>query len=335
MRKYLTKRNIIVLIVLVVLFGWWRINAARRAAANKTTLKTAVVSRADVIYSLSVSGDIMADKTATLNYPAPGKISYMGVKTGDAVKTGHILASLDLGDLQTAWTRAYYNYLAADANAKQIEDAVKGHDTDESFAQKNQRVAAQTARDEAYDAMLAAQRAINNAQLKAPFDGIVTNITANAVGDTVNVTDGLTIVDPKSLYFSAEVDESDVGKISVNEPVDVTLDAYPGQDFSGKIVNIGFISQISSTGATIFPVKILLTGEDVTGKLRVGMNGDADIILQEKQNVLSLPVEAVTDGKVTLPGKAGREITVETGLEGDTLVEITGGLKEGDTVIIK
>jgi len=287
-----------------------------------------------VILSITVAGEIAADKLATLNFPAPGKLSYMGVKVGDQAKSGHILAALDPGDLQTAWSRAYYAYVAADANAKQIEDLVKGHDSDESFAQKTERTAAQTTRDTAYDTMLAAQRAINNSKLVAPFNGIVTNVTATAVGDTVSVADGVTVVDPTSLYFSAEVDESDVGKITMNEPVTVTLDAYPGETFSAAISEIGFVSQLSSTGATIFPVKIKLDSS-ATSKLRIGMNGDATIILNTVKNALSLPVEAVVDGQVTLAQKPEKQADVKTGLEGDALVEIISGLNEGDKVVIK
>jgi RND family efflux transporter MFP subunit len=334
MRKFVTKRNIIIAVILLLVVGfWWRGKQAAAAKAVKSE-KIVQVTRADVVSSITVAGEIAVDKQASLNFPAPGKLSYIGVKVGDQVKNGHILAELDPGDLQTMWNKAYYTYVAADANAKQIEDLVKGHDSDESFAQKTERVAAQTARDEAYDAMLAAQRAINNSQLKAPFNGIVTNVTATAVGDTVNVTDGVTVVDPTSLYFSAEVDESDVGKITTNEPVTVTLDAYPGETFQAEISEIGFVSQISSTGATIFPVKVKLDAS-ATARLRIGMNGDADIILQTVPNVLTLPVEAVVDGQVTLAGKTEKQADVKTGLEGDTLIEIVSGLNEGDKVVIK
>jgi RND family efflux transporter MFP subunit len=334
MRKYLTKRNIIIAAIAILIVGWWW--RGKQAAVQKAASaeKIVAVFRTDVVSSITVAGEIAADKQAILNFPAPGKLSYIGVKVGDQAKNGHILAALDPGDLQTAWNRAYYTYIAADANAKQVEDAVKGHDSDESFAQKTARTAAQTARDEAYDAMLAARRAINNSRLVAPFDGIVTNVTATAVGDTVSVTDGVTVVDPTSLYFTAEVDESDVGKITLNEPVSVTLDAFPGENFSATISEIGFVSQLSSTGATIFPVKIKLD-KSATPKLRIGMNGDADIILVVRKNVLSLPVEAVVDGKVTLSDKEAKQTDIKTGLEGDTLVEIISGLNEGEKVVIK
>ncbi len=333
MRKYLTRRNVIIAIVVVFILGWWW-NGRRAADKKNGSVKTTEVTRGKVVSYLSVSGQVKADQQAVLNFPAPGKLSYIGVKEGDLVKSGKLLASLDLGDLQTAWNRAYYQYLAADANAKLVEDQVKDHDKDESFVQKNTRVAAQTARDMAYDTMLAAERAINNAKLTAPFEGIVTTVTATAVGDTVSVTDGVTVVNPKSLYFSAEVDESDVGKVSQIQKVEVNLDAYPGEKFSASIGEIGFVSQLSSTGATVYPVKLRFPPE-VLSKLRIGMNGDAKIILAVKENVLKLPVEAIVDGEVILDGQEKKKIKVVTGLEGDMDTEIVSGINEGIKVVIQ
>jgi RND family efflux transporter MFP subunit len=334
MRKYLTRRNIIIAVVVVLLLGlWWR---GRQAAAKKAAnaVKVVEVSRGDVELSLSVSGEIKADRQAFLSFAAPGKVSYVGVKAGDTVRKGQILAYLDQGDLNAAVNRTFYAYEAADANAKLIEDQVKGHDADESFTQKNARVAAQTARDTAYDAWLTARRAQQNSQLVAPFAGIVTNVTVNAVGDTASVTDGVEIVDPASLYFSAEVDETDVGSINLNQSVEVALDAYPDATFSAKMAEIGFVSQVSSTGATIYPVKVEFGDQATMQKLRVGMNGDAKIILATRKNVLVLPAEVVVDGEVTLPGPKAVKEKVQTGLEGDMETEIVAGLKEGDKVIV-
>jgi RND family efflux transporter MFP subunit len=332
MRKFLTRRNIILAAVAVLIgFLWWngRQTAAKKAESNVVVKE---VTRGDVELSLSVSGEIKAEQQATLNYFTSGRVAYMGVKVGDKVKKWQLLAYLDPGDLEAAEQKAHYAYISADAYAKLIEDQVKGHESDESFTLKNTRVAAQTARDSAYDTWLSAQRAVKNSKLVAPFAGIVTNVTSAAVGDTASVTDGVTIVDPKSLYFSAEVDETDVGKLNGTETVEVEMDAFSGQKFSATIGDVGFVSTLSSTGATVYPVKLYFPEGDL-GKLRVGMNGDAKIILEVKKDVLRVPVEAVVDGYVTL-AEGEQKVAVETGLEGDIDVEITKGLSEGEKVII-
>lgn len=334
MRRYLTKRNIIVLAVLVLMFGWFSINQAKKAAEEKKSVREVTVTRGELVSSLTASGEIVAGKQASLNFPLSGKLGYIGVKEGDKVVRGKLLASMDLGDLQAAQTKAYYAYLAADANAKYVEDQVKNHESDENFLQKTTRVTAQTSRDAAYDTWLTAQRAVKNAQLYSPFAGIVANITSTAVGDTVGISDGVTVIDPTSLYFSAEVDESDVGKVIEGQSVKVELDAYNEQLFEGIVEEIGFVSRLSSTGATVYLIKVRMD-ESILPKLRLGMNGDAQIILQVKRNVLKVPAEAVVDGQVTINGGGERKVKVETGLEGDTETEVVSGLNEGDKVIIK
>jgi HlyD family secretion protein len=331
MRKWMKKWWVWVLIVLVVAVGW---NVLRPKKSTTAAVKEVAVSRKDVVSSILASGSIVADKQANLRFLGGGKLAYLGVKEGDRVEAWQTLASLDTGSLDTAVTTAYNRYLAADANAKAVEDMAKNHDTNEDFDLKNTRVAAQTARDMAYDAWLQARRDKQNAYIVAPFAGVVTTVMDVAPGAIVGPTDIITVVDPSKLVFSAQVDETDIGKVNSNQQIIVTLDAFPGQQFQAKISEIGFVTQVSSSGATVVPIKIELAG-DINSKLIVGMNGDAEIVLQEKKNVLSLPTEAIVNGEVTLPGNEAKKVKVQTGLEGDTDVEITAGLNEGDRVIIK
>ena len=84
-------------------------------------------------------------------------------------------------------------------------------------------------------------------------------------------------------------------------------------------------------GATVYRVRIKLDQNEL-GDLRIGMNGDARIILREETGVLVLPLEAVVDGEVVLT--SGLKKKIETGIEGETVVEIKSGLNEGDQVVI-
>jgi HlyD family secretion protein len=333
MKRWLTKRNIIILVILLVIGGMWYVKRQAASKKSQAAIRVVVVERKDVVSSLLVSGSIEVEKKAVLNFQGVGKLGFINVEEGEAVKKWQSLMGLNMGDLDAAVNAAFYKYLAADANAKYVEDTVKDHDKDETFTQKNTRVAAQTARDMAYDAWLTARRTRDYGTLISPFDGIVTNITVNTVGDTVGITDGATVVDPTSLVFRAEVDESDIGKVSMDKKVTVSLDAFPEEKFEGKIVQIGFVSMFSSSGATVFPVKIeIIGGGDKV--FRIGMNGDAEIILDKAGNALSVPSEAIIDGEVILE-TTGQKTKVQTGLVGDENTEIKSGLSEGDKVIIK
>lgn len=331
MKKYLTRRNIIIAVVVLAVAGivWHKHASDQKAAAS---VQTVIVTRKDIQEDLSVSGTVKAEKSASLTFPASGKLAYVNVTSGDSVRWGQALAGLDLGDLQAQQRIAYNRLSAANANAQQVEDDVKGHDNNETFAQKNERVAAQSARDIAYDTWLASERAVNNANLYAPFDGIVTGVSVNTPGDTVGITDGVSVVDPTSLDFEIQIDESDLGKVKEGAVVQVKLDAYADKTFAGNLSQIGFVSQTSSTGANVYPAKVKFSPEDVK-LLRVGMNGDAKIILGEVKNVLTLPIDSVIDGKVRLADKAQTKVTVQTGLEGDNDVEIKSGVTLGQKVL--
>jgi HlyD family secretion protein len=328
MKKFLTKRNVVLLVMAAVLVGgflWFR-----GRNAGQQIVELATVERRDIELTLIASGKIAVDRQATLNFLSPGKLAYVNVQEGQLVSRGQTLMGLNIGDLRAAETAAYYNYLSADANAKQVEDDLKGKDTTETFAEKNERVAAQTARDKAYDAWLTARRAVSNANLFSPFNGVVTEVTAQAVGDTVGVMDGVTVVDPSSLYFEIEIDESDLGRVKTGMSVEITLDAYDGESFFGTISDIGFSSRLSDSGATVFPAKIRFSSSDIN-KFRLGMNGDAEMVLEQIENTLALPVESVSDSQVVLPNNETKE--VKTGFEGDDYVQIVEGLNEGDQVI--
>ncbi|MDO8487945.1 MAG: efflux RND transporter periplasmic adaptor subunit [bacterium] len=326
--KWFTRRRVLLfgVILLILLGGWWW----RSSQARRTPVQTYSVVTGDVRSVIIASGEIKADKIATVRFPATGKLGYLNVTEGQLVKKGQSLAGMDATDLSSAETEAYYRYLAADANAKEVEDSVKGHDRDETYVQRNDRVAAQTARDIAYDNWREAQRDVRDALLFSPLAGIVTNISVSAVGATVTVTDGVTVVDPGGLYFALEVDEADIGQVQLDQAVEMTLDAYPDSPFTGHVGTIAFASSISDSGATVYKVRIKLDLADMA-KLRLGMNGDAKITLEEAKGVLTLPLETVVDGRVK--SQDGQIRQIETGIEGEDTVEIKSGLSQGDQVV--
>ncbi len=329
MKRLKSKWWVIVLVILVALIGW-RYWVGKQQA--KAEIKFATVVRKDVVNTVTASGEIGTEKKAVLNFPSTGKLGYIGVKEGDMVGRGKTLAGMDVADLDATVTKAWYSYSAADAAAKKAEDEVKGHDKDETYTQKNTRVAAQTFRDSAYETWIAATRAKSNSYLVAPFAGVVTEVTANVVGDTIGMTDGVTVVDPASLNFEAEVDETNISKIYVGQEVKLELDAFPNEGFRGTVDKIGFAAQVSSSGSTVYVVGVA-PQSDVLPRLRLGMNGDVTFELERATGVLVLPMEAVSDGQVTL--KNGQTVKIETGLESEQDVEIKSGLKEGDRVIVR
>src|SRR3990167_10771011 len=145
MLSFLKKWWFLVLIIgLILAFMGYR----QFGPKDTSKLKSYTVKKVDLKDSLSFSGGVDADEKATMVFQTSGKLAFVEVSEGEKVKKGQLLAGLDTGDLKAAERAAYYKYLAADANAKYVEDTVKDHDKDESFLQKNNRVTAQTDRED-------------------------------------------------------------------------------------------------------------------------------------------------------------------------------------------
>lgn len=190
------------------------------------------------------------------------------------------------------------------------------------------------------------QDSYDNYTITAPISGQV--ITKNyKVGDNItkntsNTTVLAVIYDLSSLTFEMSIDELDISKVEVGQKVTVTADAYEGQIFSGTVTNVSLESTYSN-GVSTYPVTVTM---DEAGELLPGMNVDGVITLDQAEDVLSIPVDAlmrgnqvyIKDDTVTEqqgPVPAGfRAAEVETGLISDTYVEIKSGLSEGDTVYV-
>lgn len=182
-----------------------------------------------------------------------------------------------------------------------------------------------------------AQYNLGATSLTAPFDGIVGAVNAN-VGEETSASAGspiVVLVDPSDLHLDVSVDETDVARIQVGQPVTVTFDAIPGQTFDGKVAavapNAAMVAGISTYTATI-------SLQNAQG-VRPGMTGEAAIVYARHDNVLVVPNRFIrTDGNKhtveVLQGKTVVSKPVTIGISDDTNTEILGGLSAGTLVVV-
>lgn len=301
-------------------------------------VKSYTVKTVDLRENLSFSGGVDALEKAKMVFQSSGKLSFIKVKEGDVIKRGTWLAGLDMGDFDQAVSSAWYKYLAADANAKQVEDSVKNNNSTESFTQKNDRVAAQTDRDIKYDSWLSAIRARNNAILKSPIDGVVYFVTSSQPGEFVTAVNQIEIdvVNPKTIIFTANADQTDVVKLKNGMMADITLDAYPDKLLKGTIKEIAYTPSAGETG-TVYLVKLTINTESADFQPRMGMTGDVTFLMREKKGVKAVPqnyVKTIKGEKIVYKkvngGSQATKVTIGETLEGQT--EILSGLSEGETI---
>lgn len=325
------KKKIIILAALVIIsfLGFYFFGQKQ-----ESPLQFAQVKRQDIKATVSSSGTLTGKDTANLKFKSSGKLAYINVKAGDKVYAGQVIAGLDTQDLNITLQQAQNTYRDKQAIAEKAEDDVKDHSKDESFAQKVTRTTAQAARDSAYDAVKAAQRAFQDATIVSPIEGIVTQVTF-IPGQTVGAADLIAqIIDTSSIYFDTEVDEADIGSLSSGQKSEVSLDAYPNQIFKGVVDQIQPQTKTTSSGATVILVRIKLDDLKITFVDK--LSGQASIIITEAANTLTIPQEALRNDDTVVVQDNGilKPQKITPGIKSDIDVEIKQGLKENETVLL-
>ena len=212
---------------------------------------------------------------------------------------------------------------------------------------KRQAVALAKAQVEADEISLSiAQDRHRDTKVEAPIDGIVAvrnvqigQIISSGISNVGGGTTVLTLSDLSRMFILASVDESQIGKVRLDQEADITADAFPGRTFQGKVVRIA-TRGINLSNVVTFEVKIEVIGEART-LLRPEMTANVVIIVSRKDSALLVPSEAVflRKGKpfvqVARDDGTREESPVETDLTDGTKTEITRGLAEGQTVVVQ
>jgi RND family efflux transporter MFP subunit len=316
----------------VVIFFYYKILSSRNGKVQTSKIEKGTVSE-----ELVLSGDINADEYANLTFPTSGEISWVGVKEGDEVKAGQSLLKLDTTVLNSAFQQAKATLRAAEATVQNIYDQVQDHSSDETFAQRDVRTAAEAAKDRAYESYIAALYNLNNSTLTAPFAGIISFLAHPYPGVNVIFSETqVEIINPDTIYFDVTADQSDVINLYLSQEVLITLDSLPEEKINGEVAFIGYTPKLGEAG-TVYKVKVDIKKDGFENKnVRIGMSGDASFIIKEKSDVLYVPpkfINADTKGKYLKVGNADNRVYIDVGIEGEERVEIISEkVKEGDTI---
>lgn len=330
-KKWKLSLFIVVLVLLGIFWYYQRTQAATVELNTKTPTKQTISK------TLNVSGHVDAKEKVRLRFIAGGKLTYVGAEAGDYVKKWQTIAVIDRATLQKQLEKDLNNYLKERWDWEELQDENKDQvltTSEQRSEDKDQWDLDNTVLDvEIRDI------AIQNTALYSPIEGILTAAPTSVAGMQVLSTDYFEIVNPNTLVFRAAVDESDVGLVSLGQKATLVLDSFTDQEIQTEVSYISYTSTETS-GGTAFVVEFPLSQSDLAQMLRLGMNGDVDILIQQKDDVLTVPFIAVIerDGQTYVNVKTGESETeereVELGLETDELVEVLSGLSESDEVVI-
>lgn len=330
-KKRIKSILLVIIITILIIAGWQNFSLQQEKKQE-----TAKVKRGTLEEKLTISGTIDAEEMATLRFQTSGRLTWVGVKEGDYVKKYQAIASLDQREVRKTLEKYLNTYSSERRDFDQtiIDDYKDKVITD---AIKRAKEKAQFDLNSAVLDVELKNLAIEFSNLWTPIEGIVTKILAPYAG--VNITPATAefeIVNPKTVYFSANADQTEVVKLAEGKQGELVLDAYPDATVNGSIKTISFIPKSGETG-TVYSVKFVFWEDNSTYKYRIGMGGDLTFILERKEDVLYLPIKFVKseDGKKYVQVKQGNKmekVTVEVGMETDNNIEITSGIKVNDKV---
>jgi RND family efflux transporter MFP subunit len=183
-------------------------------------------------------------------------------------------------------------------------------------------------------------------EIIAPFDGTIVSVDVK-VNDQLSQFDyssktAVYLVDTKTIRMTGVIDEIDITKVKVGQPVILTVDALPGQRLNGHVTFVSPFGTLQA-GVVNFPVEVYLDPSENTTDLRGGLTATADIVIGKRDNVLQVPNRAIKGlsgdysvDVVTDPSTATTERRpVKIGMQNKKMTEIISGLKEGEKVLIE
>ena len=334
--KLIWRRKFLILILLAVGIGvfWYS------QRGKNTPIETVKAERKDLTRTLISPGKIAAETQAVLQFQTSGRLVWVGARQGDRVERFQAIASLDKQELQKQLQKELNDYLISRWDFEQTSGEIDywNHWFELSDETRRNLETSRFSVDNSVIAVELANIALKNSTLYSPIGGIVVEADSPLAG--VNITPSqarFVIIDPESVYFSLEIDEEDIVDISLGMPVEINLDAFSDSK-QGVVSDVAF-TPVASTGSPKYEVKVSLNEGNSDLKFKLGMEGDGEVVLERKTDVLSLPIESLHGTKnawvyVLENGeKVKKDITI--GLETDERVEILSGLGEGDEVVLE
>lgn len=363
--KSVPKWSLRLLVLLVVASGiGFLVWSKTRPADIEVTL--AVVDRGSVEATIANTraGTVKPCRRAKLSPQGGGQIARLHVREGDRVQAGQILLTLwndDLSaqqslaneQLSTAQARRAEACAAAAAAQRDAERsrqlATQGFispaqvDSVVSLAEaKAAACRAAQAEIGAAEARIAAARAgMARSVLKAPFAGIVAEVTgeqgeyATPSPPGIPTPPAVDLIDDACLYVTAPIDEVDAPSVKIGQAARIALDAFPKQPFAGKVRRIApYVLDVEKQARTV-EVEVEFSDPGQARHLLVGYSADAEIILERHDNTLRVPTQAILDGNRVLRLNAGRleDVRIETGLANWEYTEVRQGLSAGAQVV--
>lgn len=397
-------QKILIGVAVVAVLGAAAAISIRQGGGQGLEVRVEEVATRDLVATVTASGNIRPRRTVNISADVPGRIVELTVVEGEAVQQGQVLLRIDPTQFQATVSRARAGLSQARAQVAQQQanytqavrelDRIEGIlSRDSVLVSRQQAEDARTAVEVSRALLEAAEFGVEQAEaavdeseeqlaktiILAPMAGKVTRLNVEegetAIIGTMNNPGSLllTISDLSVVEAVMQVDETSVPEITLGDSALVELDAFPNRIFTGRVTEIGNSaivppSQVAGTGQTAaIDFEVVITLDEPPAEIRPDLSASADIVTDVRDQVLSVPIIALTirepearsaDGEEEGPGGADRPqgpvgrgpapvegvflygedgtvtfAEVQVGIAGQEYFEVVEGLQEGDVVV--
>ncbi len=386
------KKYLIILIVILAIAGAAGFFFFKRTP--EISYKTAKIERGTITSTVAATGNLSAVTTVQVGTQVSGTIQKLYVDFNSRVKKGEAIAEIDPSLFNAAVEQSQGNFLSAEANLQKAKvlqaDAERtllrnkklladgiisqgDYDVAETALQSAKAVvkAAEGSVAQTRGVLMQAKTNLRYSIIRSPVDGVVISRTID-IGQTVAAsfqTPTLFTIakDLTKMQIEVSVDEADISRVRLDQKATFTVDSYPEQTFSGKVVQIRSAPIITQNVVT-YVVVVNVDNSDL--KLKPGMTANVSVEVAKKEDVLKLPPAALRFKPKTKVDEAGAKVggmqrpsgsgkpgakkggngqqvyilkdgkpsavPIKTGIANNSSIELTEGpLKEGDEVVIE
>jgi len=328
--------------------------AAKTGAEAETfgaaPVKIFKAARERITEKITYTGTLEALDKINITPETGGKIARIHVEAGDRVAKGQLLAELETESIRLQVRQAEAGVAVAEAahadalkNKERMDRLLKESAVSAQQSEKIQLAfdAAAAQLEQARAGLNLARHALDQSLMKAPFAGIIASKNAE-VGDVINPMMGgaygggaggvLTLMDYATIKLAVAVSSEDIGRVRKGQEAVLRVGSLPGREFRGvvRVVNLTADAQNKKFG-----VEVHIDNSDAS--LRPGTFGDLVFEVQSHENALVVPQSAILENTYVYVAEGGKAVrkNVTLGIQNTTMVEILGGLGDGESVIVE
>ena len=348
-------------VAVIVIFALVKCTGGKKE--EKISFDTAKVEKTNIQTSITATGTIEPVTSVTVGTQVSGIVSHLYVDYNSVVKKGQVIAELDRTNLISELNTAKANLSSAQSSLNyQLSNYNRYKElynkglvsADEYESARLQYLQAKEQVNTSKESVQKAQTNLGYATITSPIDGVILSKSVEegqTVAASFNTPELFVIAqDLTDMRVIADIDEADIGGVKEGQRVSFTVDAFPDDQFEGRVTQV---RQQATTESNVVTYEVVISAPNNDLKLKPGLTANVTIFTLEKNDILAVPSKALRfhpneallqkgetiedcegDHKLwTKEGTVFKAHKVEVGTSNGIMTEITGGMKVGTEIL--